>query len=135
MPKVVTGKVNLRCEITRGNAGYYIVYPRGRGASDGPTPDGYALVSRWTWPEEAGSWLRNGGTAIQPGVGGDRLYVTLPGAAQPGGTGPIRIDFEVPQSALAPTGNAQWRVIVQPIQSTPIHNVTITVPNGITLPK
>jgi hypothetical protein len=116
-----------------GRGGYYTVYPRGRGASEGSAPDGYINVSRWASAEEAGYWLRNGGTAIQSGIGEDRVYVTLPDAAQPAGTGPIRIDFAVPQSALVRVSNAQWRMIMQPIQSTPIHNVTIAVPNGTTL--
>jgi hypothetical protein len=118
-----------------GSGGYYTVYPRGRGASAGSAPYGYARVSRWASPEEAAAWLRNSGTAIPSGMGGDRLYVALPGARQPGGTGPVRVDFAVPQSALIQTGKAEWRVIMQPIQSTPIHNVIITIPNGITLPN
>jgi hypothetical protein len=117
------------------SGGYYTVYPRGRGASVGSAPYGYAKVSRWASPEEAGAWLRNSGTAIPSGLGGDRLYVALPGARQPGGTGPVRVDFAVPQTALIQTGKAEWRVIAQPIQSTPIHNVIITVPNGVTLPN
>jgi hypothetical protein len=116
-----------------GRGGYYTVYPRGRGASAGPAPDGYVMVSRWVSSEEVGSWLENGGTAIRSGIGEDRVYVTLPDAVQPAGTGPIRIDFAVPQSALVKVSNAQWRMIMQPIQSTPIHNVTIAVPNGTTL--
>ena len=116
-----------------GNGGSYTVYPRGRGASAGSAPYGYAKVSRWASPEEAGAWLRNSGTAIPSGIGGDRLYVALPEARQPGGTGPVRVDFAVPRSALIQTGKAEWRVIIQPIQSTPIHNVILTVPNGVTL--
>ena len=116
-----------------GSGGYYTVYPRGRGASAGSAPCGYAKVSRWASPEEAGAWLRNSGTAIPSGIGGDRLYVALPEARQPGGTGPVRVDFAVPRSALIQTGKAEWRVIMQPIQSTPIHNVILTVPNGVTL--
>jgi hypothetical protein len=118
-----------------GRGGYYTVYPRGRGASAGCAPYGYAKVSRWASPEEAGAWLRNSGTAIPSGMGGDRLYVALPGARQPGGTGPVRVDFSVPQSALIQTGKAEWRKIIQPIQSTPIHNVILIVPNGIALPN
>jgi len=118
-----------------GSDGYYTVYPRGRGASAGPAPYGYARVLRWASPEEAGAWLRNSGTAIPSGMGGDRLYVALPGARQPGGTGPVRVDFAVPESALMQTAKAEWRVIMQPIQSTPIHNVIITAPNGVTLPN
>lgn len=126
-----------RQSINRGmqSGGYYTVYPRGRGASAGSAPCGYTKVSRWASPEEAGAWLRNSGTAIPSGLGGDRLYVALPEARQPGGTGPIRVDFAVLQAALIQTGKAEWRVIVQPIQSTPIHNVIITVPNGVTLPN
>jgi hypothetical protein len=112
---------------------YYIVYPRGKGASVGSAPCGYADVSRWASLEEAEDWLRNSGSAIPPSVGGDRLYVALPGARQPGGTGPVRVDFAAPQSALIQTGKAEWRMILQPIQSTPIHNVVLTVPNGVTL--
>ena len=123
--------------INRGmqSGGYYTVYPRGRGASAGSAPYGYAKVSRWASPEEAGAWLKNSGTAIPSGLGGDRLYVALPGARQPGGTGPVRVDFAVPQAALIHTGKAEWRMIMQPIQSTPIHNVIITVPNGVSLPN
>jgi len=118
-----------------GSGGYYTVYPRGRGASAGSAPVGYARVSRWASPEEAGAWMRNSGTAVPSGMGGDRLYVALPWARRPGGTGPVRVDFAVPKAALSQTGKAEWRVIVQPIQSTPIHGVIITVPNGITLPN
>jgi hypothetical protein len=118
-----------------GSGGYYTVYPRGRGAAAGSAPSGYASVSRWVSPEEAGAWLRNFGTAIPSRVGGDRLYVVLPGSRQPGGTGPVRIDFAVPETALIQTGKVEWRMILQPIQSTPIHNVIMTVPNGITLPN
>jgi hypothetical protein len=116
------------------SGGYYRVYPRGRGACDGPPPYGHAVVSRWTTPEEAEAWLRNLGTAIPSGIGGDRLYVALPGARQPAGTGPVRLEFAVPKSALIRTGHAEWRVILQPVQSTPIHNVVLTVPVGVLLP-
>jgi len=112
---------------------HYTLYPRGRGASAGSAPHGYARVSRWASLEEAGAWLSNCGTAIPSGIGGDRLYVALPWAKRPGGTGPVRVDFVVPKSALIRTGNAGWRIIVQPIQSTPIHNVILTIPNGVML--
>jgi hypothetical protein len=36
------------------------------------------------------------------------VYVTRFGASQPGGTGPIRIDFTVPTGALKPAGTAEW---------------------------
>ena len=116
-----------------GCGGYYTVYPRGRGAAAGSTPCNYAKVSRWASLEEAEAWLRYAGTAIPSRVGGDRLYVALPGARKPGGTGPVRVDFVVPKSALIETGKAEWRVIMHPIQSTPIHNVIMTIPNGVSL--
>lgn len=124
---------SINCDAQSG--GYYTVYPRGRGASAGRAPDGYETVSRWASPEEASAWLKYDGTAIPPELGEDRLYVALPEARKPGGTAPVRVDFAVARAALAPTGKFEWRVIMQPIQSTPIHNVIITVPNGITLPN
>jgi len=63
------------------------------------------------------------------------VYVTLPSVSQPGGTGPVRINFAVPQSALSPAGAPDWRFIIQPVQSTPIYNVTITVPNDVSIPR
>lgn len=132
-PHPLNGLINEGKPATGGSGGYYALYPRGRGASEGAAPDGYVMMSRWASSEEAESWLRNGGTAIQSGIGGDRVYVTLPDGLQPAGTGPIRIDFAVPKSALIQTSNPQWRIIMQPIQSTPIHNVTIVVPNGTRL--
>ena len=99
-------------------------------------PQGYTYVSRWVSPQEARLWLNNQGTAIPAGVGGQtgRIYVTIPGAQQPGNTGPIRIDFAMPQRGLNPAGTSEWRQVFQPVQSTPIHNLRIFVPNGTTIP-
>jgi hypothetical protein len=106
-------------------------YPRGPGASRGPIPPGYKTVSRWVSEKEILEWLENQGTAIPGGVGaGGRVYVTDYGAPQPGGTGPYRIDFAVPASALSPGGNPGWYQIFQPFQSTPIYNVVINAPVG-----
>lgn len=109
--------------------------PRDPGAAEGPLPPGYTPVSRWVSPEEVSQWMQNGGTAIPNGVGaGGRVYVTTPGAAKPGGTGPIRIDFAVPEKAISQGGKPEWGQIFQPNQSSPIYNVKINVPDGIKIP-
>jgi hypothetical protein len=133
--EIFTEPVNIQCpDRSMRSGGYYTVYPRGRGASAGPIPHDHVRVSRWASPDEAGGWLENAGTAVPSGTGGDRLYVALPGATQPGGTGPVRVDFAIPRAALMKTGRADWRMIMQPIQSTPVHNVIITIPDGVMLP-
>lgn len=84
--------------------------PRGPGASEGPLPPGYISVSRWVSADEIPYWIQNGGTAIPNGIGvGGRVYVTIPGAARPGGTGPVRIDFAVPEKALSQGGKPEWK--------------------------
>lgn len=120
---------------------YSVVALRGAGAVDGALPPGYITVSRWVSPEEAAQWMKNQGTAIPAGVGTPlpgtsttTVYVTTHGAAKPGGTGPIRIDFAVPKKALNPAGNSQWSQIYQPSQSTPVYNVKIIIPDGVTIP-
>ncbi len=118
-----------------GVPGYYTVYPRGIGASTGPTPEGYQLVSRWVNVAEAKLWLGNGGTYVPPQVGGDRVYVTLFGAPQPSGSGPIRIDFEIPKAALQIAGREDWRQLFQNLANIPIHNVNIHVPESINIEK
>src|SRR5471032_2847942 len=129
-----------RTSVAIGNAtntpsGSYTIYPLGSGASTGPLPPGYTMVTRWVSPDEASQWLANQGTAIPSGIGaGGRVYVTTPGAPQPGGTGPVQINFAMPQSAISQAGNAQWGQIFQPVTSTPIYNTTIVVPKGITIP-
>ncbi|WP_437342958.1 TreTu family toxin [Pseudomonas protegens] len=98
-------------------------------------PPGYTPVTRWVSPDEVSYWMQNGGTAIPNGVGaGGRVYVTTPGAAQPGGTGPIRIDFAVPEKAIKQGGKPEWGQIFQPNQSSPIYNVKINVPDSIKIP-
>lgn len=117
----------------------YPVYTRGAGAAEGPLPPGYTTVSRWVSPEEASLWVQNQGTAIPAAVprnGTPQVYVSEAGAPRaPGATGTVRIDFAVPNSMLQ-TGNASNNsMILQPSSSTPIYNVNIHVPNGVTLPK
>jgi hypothetical protein len=116
--------------------GWSVTSPRGLGVSTGPVPPGYTTVSRWVSPNEAAAWIDNGGTAIPADIGaGGRVYVTTLKAPQPGGTGPIRIDFAVPERTLNMAGNAEWFQIFQPVQSTPIYNVQIFVPPGVTIPR
>jgi len=117
----------------------YPVYTRGAGAAEGPLPPGYTTVSRWVSPEEASLWVQNQGTAIPAAIprnGTPQLYVTEAGAPYPpGANGTVRIDFAVPNTMLK-TGNAPNNfMILQPSSSTPIYNVNIHVPNGVTLPK
>jgi len=106
------------------------LYPRGIGASHGPVPPGYQEVHRWTDQAEVNLWMSNGATHIPPGIGGlgNRVYVTLPGAPQPPGTGPCRIEFCFPAAGLHQAGHALWRQIFQSVANTPIHNVRIFVP-------
>ncbi len=107
-----------------------VVSPRGPGASEGPMPPGYKMVSRWISREEADEWIRNRGTTIPGGIGaGNRVYVTDIGAPKPGGTSPIRVDFGVPSSAVQSAGNEGWGQIFQPMQNTPVYNVRIHYPN------
>jgi len=77
--------------------------------------------------------MRNGGTAIPSGIGREsgRVYVTLPGAPKPPGTGPCRIEFFVPGAALMIAGHVLWRQILHPVQNTPIYNVRIFVPDDL----
>ena len=117
----------------------YPVYTHGAGAAEGPLPPGYTTVSRWVSPEEASLWVQNQGTAIPAAIprnGTPQLYVTQAGAPYPpGANGTVRIDFAVPDTMLK-TGNAPNNfMILQPSSSTPIYNVNIHVPNGVTLPK
>jgi filamentous hemagglutinin len=116
--------------------GWSVTAPRGLGSATGPLPPGYTTVSRWVSPDEAATWMQNGGTAIPTGIGaGNRVYVTALDAAKPGGTGPIRIDFAVPEKALSTAGKPEWFQMFQPMPSTPVYNVQIHVPPGTVIPK
>ena len=104
-------------------------YPRGPGASEGPVPAGYVEVHRWVDMNEVRLWMASQATVIPPAVGaGGRVYVTLPGAPQPGGAGPCRIEFFFPQAGLFQAGNQLWLQIFQPAGNVPIFNVKIYIP-------
>jgi len=108
------------------------LFPRGKGASEGPVPAGYEEVHRWAELTEVNQWMRNGGTAIPSGIGaGGRVYVTLPGAPKPPGTGACRIEFFFPRAGLMVAGHTLWRQILQPVRNTPIYNVRIFVPDDL----
>lgn len=107
----------------------HILYPRGAGASSGAVPNGYTKVSRWMSDAEVKAWYSGGGTRIPPGLGAnERLYVTKAGAAKPGGTGSVRVDFHVPENMLQRAGKNEWHQILQPEANKPIYNVEIFLP-------
>jgi len=113
-------------------SGCYTLYPRGPGAAAGPMPGGYVMVSTWVGAREAKLWMANGGTFIPSQVGSaGHVYVTLPGAPQPAGTDPIRIDFGVPSRALQIAGRSDWKQLLQSLANVPIYNVAIHVPTSI----
>ena len=111
-----------------------VEYPRGPGAGEGAFPAGYTRISRWIGEEEARIWLDNGATRIPPDIGTVAapgrtvLYVTRYGVAQPGGTGPIRVDMHVPESILGRGSSPDWPQILQPVPNVPIYNVRINYP-------
>jgi len=78
-------------------------------------------VSRWMSQGEAAA-MKDSGT-LQVGANG-RTYVTAVGAPKPGGTGPVRVDFNVPQGALQPGGNPQWYQIIFPTRP-PVTGIVI----------
>lgn len=81
-------------------------------ASSGPTVGASETrVSRWMSEGEYSTMKSTG--MLQTGANG-RTSVTFPGAPQPGGTGPVRVDFNVPTSALQPGGRSDWRIIFDP---------------------
>jgi hypothetical protein len=92
-------------------------------------PRGCVEVHRWTGLNEVNAWMKNGGTFIPPGIGaGGRVYVTAPGAPQPPGTGPCRIEFFFPQAGLMIAGHPHWYQMLQPVSNTPLYNVRIFMP-------
>ena len=105
------------------------LYPRGAGASTGPVPAGCEEVHRSVDLNEVSAWMRSGGTHIPAGIGaGGRVYVTLPGAPKPPGTGPCRIEFFITVRALQTAGHTHWKQVLQPVQQVPVYNVRIFVP-------
>jgi hypothetical protein len=48
--------------------------------------------------------------------------------AKPGGTGPVRVDFNVPTQALAAASKPDWFQIFNEGRYVPIHDVTIVRP-------
>ncbi len=111
-----------------------VLAPGGKGAATGALPKGYRTVSRWVSPDEAAAWMGARGTGMATISGTNRMYVTELGAAKPGGTGPIRVDFALPEGALQRAGKSEWFQIFQPTPSRPIYNVQIHVPKGIKIP-
>jgi hypothetical protein len=119
-------------------ANTYSISPSGTVAANMPIPEGYTMVSRWVSAQEATLWQTTGGNSIPGAVpynGTSQLYITEYGAARPAGaTGTIRVDFAVPNGMIQNGNTSTNRVIIQPVQSTPIFGVQIHVPNGTQLP-
>ncbi|MGV2982013.1 hypothetical protein ACERNI_17735 [Camelimonas sp. ID_303_24] len=114
--------------------GYTTIFSRGAGAAEGAVPKGYTAVSRWGSADQAARWVKNEGTTIPIGIGADgRVYVTTVGAAKPGGTGPVRIDFSVPVRSIQKAGKSEWGRYFN--RCTPIYNVQIHIPKGLQIPK
>ncbi|MGA7615071.1 MAG: RHS repeat-associated core domain-containing protein, partial [Thermoanaerobaculia bacterium] len=81
--------------------------------------EGEVRVSRWMSPEEAAEMRATG--SLQVGAEG-RTYVTSFGAPQPGGTGPLRVDFNIPRAALQVSGRSDWFQVVFPARP-PINGI------------
>lgn len=61
--------------------------------------------------EEEFAEMKDSGT-LQMGADG-RSHVTLRGADQSGGTGPVRADFNVPTDSLQRAAKDEWRQIFE----------------------
>ena len=88
---------------------------------------GWTRVARWVDPHEAALW-RGRGTLLSPSAGSGlppRTFMTLPGAAKPGGTGGTLLQFDVPTAALQPGGSPLWRVIFNEGRAVPIRDLVI----------
>ena len=70
---------------------------------------GETRVTRWMGEAESVAMKDSGN--LQFGAGG-RSYVTDLGAPQPGGTGPVQVNFNVPTQSLQPAGNQGWYQIL-----------------------
>lgn len=70
---------------------------------------GETRVTRWMGEAESVAMKDTGN--LQFGAGG-RSYVTELGAPQPGGTGPVQVNFNVPTGSLQPAGNQGWYQIL-----------------------
>jgi hypothetical protein len=94
----------------------------------GPVPPDHVKVTRWASAQEVALWKAEH-THIPLAVArGMQVYVTLADAPKPGGTGPYRIDFFVPQRMLAPASKPEWRQILPGFGNTPIYNTVIMGP-------
>jgi hypothetical protein len=98
-------------------------------AYQGALPNDYVVVHRWASSNEVGLWRRDS-THIPSSIGGaGRVYVTLPGAPRPGGTGPFRVEFAVPSRMLQAGSKPEEKQIFEPVQNTPILNLRIVLPS------
>lgn len=87
----------------------------------------WVRVTRWVSPREAETWVGRE-TLPQPlptSGNPQRVYVTEISLPKPGGTGPIRMDFDVPRSALQTAGRPGWWQIFNEGRNVPLRNLVI----------
>jgi hypothetical protein len=83
--------------------------------------DGWTNVSRWMGKNEAGVWK---GRSSIPQPRGKMTQVTKRGAPRPGAAkSDVRVDFQVPSSALQKGGLSEWFNIFNEGRSIPIRDV------------
>jgi RHS repeat-associated protein len=90
----------------------------------------WTRVSRWMSDSEAKVWLGRS-SMPQPGSGSGlppRTYVTGQGIPKPGGTGPVRVDFDVPTHALKKAGKPGWLQVFNQDRLVPIKDVLLIRP-------
>lgn len=90
----------------------------------------WARVARWVSPREAETWAGRQ-TLPQPlptSGNPQRLYVTDISVPKPGGTGPVRMEFDVPRSALQTAGRPGWWQILNEGRNVPLRNLVIQRP-------
>lgn len=106
-------------------------------APQGEFPGDYVMVQRWVSEPEAKLWV---GTTIVPNAvrslqRDNRLYVTLPDAPKPGGTGALLVRFAFPERGLSKGGLPGSKIIfcLDNLANIPIYNVAIFGPRKILL--
>ena len=93
--------------------------------AQGALPSSYVVVHRWANSGEVELWKSTPSHIPLGLASGERVYVTLPGAPKPSGTGRFRIEFAVPTAMLRPGSDPQQRQIFGPVANTPILNLRI----------
>ncbi len=96
----------------------------------GSLPENYVEVWRWANLQEVNLW-KECSSHIPLGLkDGEHVYVTKPGAKQPGGTGNYLVEFSIPKAMLHKAGKDEWAQVFGPIGNTPVLNLKITGPKS-----